>query len=117
MFPRQTRREPAPTMATDTKRLKAALDNADYPADKQQLIEVAENNGADADTIGALRAIPPESYGGFADVIAATPIASDESASEKAKQHRENTKGGLSETQVATPDNPIVEELGENRGS
>lgn len=104
-------------MATDQARLKNALTDVDYPADKAQLIDHANANDADAETVGALRSIPPESYANFGDVRAAVPIASGESESEKAKQHRQHTKGGLSETQVATPDNPIVEELGENRGS
>jgi hypothetical protein len=104
-------------MATDKTRLKQALNDVDYPADKEQLVQHATDNGADTDTVKALRSIPPESYGTFAEVRAAVPITSGESDSEKAKQHRQNTKGGLSEKMVETPNNPIVEELGENRGS
>lgn len=108
-------------MATDRSRLKAALDDVDYPATKEQLLARAESNKADEDTIKALRSVQNVSYGNFGDVAGAIPMAPGaeygQSDSDKAQQDRQSTKDGLAETMTETPDNPIVEELGENRGS
>lgn len=104
-------------MPTDRARLKDALTDLDYPANKQQLQAQAAHNNADADTLKALRSIAPESYANFDEVIAATPQVTEESEAEKAQQKRHHAKGGVTESEVVTPTNPIVEELGENRGS
>jgi hypothetical protein len=104
-------------MVTDHARLKDALKDVDYPASKQQLVVQAIHNDADADTIKALRSIQPESYANFGEVRAATPMASGRSETQQAQQKRHHTKGGVSESAVSTSNTPIVEELGENRGS
>lgn len=108
-------------MATDRTRLKEALDGVDFPATKEQLLARAESNNADEGTIKALRTVQDVSYHTFADVAGAVPMAPGaeygQSDSDKAQQNRQSTKDGLAETMTETPDNPIVEELGENRGS
>lgn len=85
---------------TTTDRLREALSSADYPASKDALVAEATRAGADEDTIRALRAIPVEEYANFTEVVRSTPM------------DRELEDGPSGE-----PVNPIVEELGENRGS
>jgi succinylarginine dihydrolase len=104
-------------MATDDARLKDALNGIDYPATKEQLIAQATRNQADPDTLKALCSIQPEWYANIAEVRAATPMAAGQSEAEKTQQKRQHTKDTVTESAVATPNNPIVEELGENRGS
>ena len=105
--------------STNRSRLHECLVDADFPADKDQLVAVATRNGCDDDTIRALRAIPPESYANLSEVLAS--VAHDDdglSDAEKAQAHRIHTKPGLAQSaKDIPPQNPIVEELGENRGS
>ncbi|TQN33225.1 uncharacterized protein DUF2795 [Haloactinospora alba] len=108
------------TATTTTRRLKAALDDVDYPADKDQLVRTARDNGADEDTVRALEAMPPTDYGDFDEVTASVQMTDDAgplSDAEKARARRHHTTPGVAETEKETPDNPIEEELGENRGS
>lgn len=106
-------------MATDQHRLAEALREADYPATKQQLVDHAEAGQADQGTVQALRSMPPVSYANFEEVLAAVPTPSTGGAGKpdagKAAPHRQPRKGGVAEQ--AAPENPIVAELGENRGS
>jgi hypothetical protein len=74
----------------------------DFPANKQDLLEAADRNGCDDETVRALRAIPPETYTNVRQVTASVTIADEEG----------NDGAGEAATQ-----SPIVEELGENRGS
>ncbi len=84
-------------MASTTRsRLRQCLNDVDYPADKDALLEAATRNGGDEETVRALRAIPPETYANLGEILASVTIADDE---------------------PPEPVNPIVEELGENRGS
>ncbi|KEI45594.1 DUF2795 domain-containing protein [Saccharopolyspora rectivirgula] len=107
-------------MSTDRPTLKAALQDADFPASKEQLIEQAEQAGADQETLRALRSIPPADYENYTEVARSVPFSraseDEESDPEKAKRARAG-KDRLAEHQTETPANPIVEELGENRGS
>ncbi|MEE4025319.1 DUF2795 domain-containing protein [Gordonia sp. PKS22-38] len=108
------------TTTTRTRVLKEALDAVDYPADKEQLLAEAERAGAGPHTIRALRSIPLETYQNFAEVSAAVPVddtTAEQSASDKAQQHRHHTMDGLAAGEREVPVNPIVDELGENRGS
>lgn len=108
------------TTTTQTRLLKEALDAVDYPADKEQLLAEAESAGAGPKTVRALRSIPLETYQNFAEVSAAVPIDDDpnpQSESDRAQQHRHHTKDGLAASEREVPSNPIVAELGENRGS
>lgn len=106
---------------TTTERLRRSLQAIDYPADKDALVDEATRTGADEDTVAALRSIPPVEYGNFNDVLASTPMDSQDEEgktdAEKARERRHHTHPELSEQQKDVPANPIVEELGENRGS
>jgi hypothetical protein len=106
--------------ATTRSRLKQYLNDVDYPADKDALLEAANRNGCDEDTARALRAIPPETYANFTEVVSSVTLTDDDELSdaEKAEAHRVHTKANLSQSaKEIGPVNPIVEELGENRGS
>lgn len=108
-------------MSTDRETLKASLSGMDFPASKEQIVSYAENHGVDQATVRALRAMPTADYENVAEVQRSVPMdkgtEEGQSDSDKAQQQRQDTKAGLAEHQTRTPDNPIVEELGENRGS
>ncbi len=108
-------------MSTDAATVQASLSQLDFPASKEALVEYAENNGADEETVRALRALPLGDYGSINDVTTAVPkdaaVTDGQSSSDKAKQAKKKGHHDLAEHQVEVPENPIVEELGENRGS
>ena len=108
-------------MGTDRETLKASLSGVDFPASKEQLVSYAENNGVDESTVRSIRAIPLADYENVSEVVRAVPMEKGaeegQSSSDKAQQQRQDTKDRLAEHQTETPSNPIVEELGENRGS
>ncbi len=85
---------------TTTDRIREALRFIDYPADKWALVAEATRAGAEEETIRALRAMPQAEYANLNEVVRSVPIDSE----------REDQP-------VGEPVNPIVEELGENRGS
>lgn len=108
-------------MTTDRSHLKASLSAVDFPASKEQLVTYAETTGADEGTLSALRAMPPADYNNLTEVIRSVPLdkgtEEGQSSSDKAQQARQTTKDALAEHQTEVPANPIVDELGENRGS
>ncbi len=108
-------------MSTDRETLKASLSAVDFPASKESLVEYAQNNGVDEATVRALRAMPPADYENMTEVVRSVPLdkgkEEGQSSSDKAQQAGQHTQETLAEHQRRTPDNPIVEELGENRGS
>jgi hypothetical protein len=87
--------------ATDADRLRRALNQADFPAGKDDLVRCAKDAQADNDTVRALESIPPVEYSNFTEVLRSAPVDQDRTEADRA----------------ARPENPIVEELGENRGS
>lgn len=108
-------------MATDRKTVKMSLSAMTFPASKEEIVSYAENTTADEATVRALRAMPVGDYDSVSEVEAAVPLdkgtEEGQSSSDKAQQHRKNTQSGLAEQETDIPANPIVEELGENRGS
>lgn len=108
-------------MTTDRQTLRATLSAKDFPAAKEDLVTYAESTGADEGTVRALRAMPPAEYANVGEVERSVRFdkAAEEgqSDSDKAKQDRQNTGDRLAEHETRAPENPIVEELGENRGS
>lgn len=88
--------------STTRSELRKCLNDVDFPANKQDLLDAADRNGCADDTVRALRAIPPETYTNVAQVASSVTIADD----------RDGDGAGKS-----APHSPIVEELGENRGS
>lgn len=105
--------------STTPSRLRNCLNDVDYPADKDALLEAAARNGCDDETARALRAIPPETYANLSEVLASVTLGDDDlTEAEKAEAHRVHTKPGLAQSaKDVSPVNPIVEEVGENRGS
>ncbi|WP_169811607.1 DUF2795 domain-containing protein [Nocardia shimofusensis] len=102
---------------TDADRLHRALNNIHFPVDKADLVQHAIDAGSDRDTIRALRAIPPAEYANFAEVVQSVSLDDGRSAAERAAQHREKTHPRVTERERPVPANPIVQELGVNRGS
>ena len=106
--------------STTVNQLRQCLNDVDFPATKQDLLAAADRHGCDDETIRALRAIPPETYNNVAQVTSSVTIADDQGIGEadKAAARRSHTKPGLAETAKDIPtQSPIVDELGENRGS
>ncbi|MFF0487838.1 DUF2795 domain-containing protein [Nocardia sp. NPDC004068] len=104
-------------VTTDATRVRAALTDADFPADKDTLVSCASRAGADQDTVRALRAIPPESYADIGEVLQSVDLSPDRDPADRAAQRRTHSHPGLAEQEKDIPPNPIAEELGENRGS
>ncbi len=88
--------------STSRSELRKCLSDVDFPANKQDLLDAADRNGCADETVRALRAIPPETYTNVGQVAASVTIADDR---------------GNDGTGKAAIQSPIVEELGENRGS
>jgi hypothetical protein len=104
-------------VATDVDRLRRALADTDFPAERDDLVKRAEQAGADNDTVRALRAMPPVSYANFAEVLRSVSLTPDRSPADQAAQRRSHPKATLSEQGKDIPDHPIVEQTGHNRGS
>ncbi|PRW65096.1 DUF2795 domain-containing protein [Actinopolyspora mortivallis] len=109
-------------MTTDRKKLSTILSSVDFPAGKDELVAHAERNGADEDTLAALRAMPrADDYANLTEVqrsVSLDPASeAGQSEADKAEQNTRRTADGLAEHETSTSSNPIVEELGENRGS
>ncbi|GAA4661626.1 MULTISPECIES: DUF2795 domain-containing protein [Amycolatopsis] len=99
-------------------RLRECLNDLDFPADKDKLVQTAERKG-DGEAVRALRAIPPADYANLTEVFGSVEFADDGTVpeSEKYRAHG-NSVPGLAESSTDTgPGNPIADELGENRGS
>ena len=83
-------------MTTTRETLKASLSGADFPAAKEQLVEYAQNNGVDEETVRALRAMPPADYDNITEVLRSIPLArgpeEGQSDSDKARQARQPGK-------------------------
>lgn len=108
-------------MSTDRDSLKEALSSVDFPASKDDLLTHVERSSTDENVLRALRAMPPAQYANVGEVIQSAPMdkgaEEGQSSSDKAQEARHNSSSGLAEHQTEIPSNPIVEELGENRGS
>jgi len=107
--------------STICEQLRRALGDVDYPAEKDRLVDQALANGADEQTVRALRAIPPVEYRSLSEMLSSVPLRDEEDLvplSQQAQARRTHTKPGLAESakEVSSP-NPIIEELGANRGS
>lgn len=107
-------------MTTQRETVKKSLSGVDFPASKEQLVDYAENNGVDEHTVRAVRTIPRAQYDNLGEVVSAVPLdkatEAGQSAADKAQQDRQDVSG-LAEHERQTSSHPIVEELGENRGS
>jgi hypothetical protein len=101
-----------------TEQVLKALRNVDFPASKEELIQVAIRAGAPEEVIHALRAIPPEQYASRAEVARSVPVDIAEelglSPAQVAEQAREQHRYGpqhLSQYMREAPKPPVAEEL------
>lgn len=56
------------------KQLTDALSDADYPATKDELLEVVERNDAGEEVRKAIRSLPPVDYGSTAEVVRSVTV-------------------------------------------
>jgi hypothetical protein len=80
--------------------VRAALADADFPATKDDLLATAQRNGADEQTLRALRSIPPVDYHNRGEVLASVPLqdeAPEVTEALRAARRRTHTHPGLSE--------------------
>ena len=56
-------------MAVQVTEVQKALKGADYPASRDDLVSLAESNGADAEVVDALRGMDGDSFDSPADVM------------------------------------------------
>lgn len=104
-------------MSTDTGRLRRALSEVDFPAEKEELVRCAYRAGADDATLSSLDAMPPVSYGSLDEVFRSARQEPERNSADRAAQRRRHTRPGLAEHEKDVPAHPITDELGENRGS
>ncbi len=76
------------------RQLREALNDVDYPAGKQDLLDHAVRNRADDNVLAVLRGLPPVDYGNFAMVLRSvdTEEATGQSPTEKPVQARRRDK-------------------------
>ena len=84
--------------------IRDALMDADFPADKDELIRVAERNGAAKETLSVLRSLPVADYGSKNEVFRSvdTTEATGSTPSEHAAQARKDARPGLAQHQRTT---------------
>jgi hypothetical protein len=89
------------TARTTRDAIESALTDVDFPAPKEQLLDAARRNNADADTVRALRAIPPVDYRNLDEVLASVRIRDEDPEEEavlKAPRRRAHPKPKLAES-------------------
>jgi hypothetical protein len=90
-----------PNGYADVDAIRSALVDVDYPADKQTLVERASANGADEDTVKALRALPLADYDNVGEVIRSADLdpaaAEGQTPHDKAQQARSGGRPGIAE--------------------
>ncbi len=84
--------------------IRDALMNADFPADKDELIRVAERAGAAEETLSVLRSLPVADYANKDEVVRSveTAEATGSTPSQHAAQARTDTQPGLAQHQRTT---------------
>jgi hypothetical protein len=63
--------------STTADRLRQCLKDIDFPANRQDLLDAADRNDCDEETLHTLRGMPPETYTSIAQVTASVTIADD----------------------------------------
>ncbi|MDQ3946666.1 MAG: DUF2795 domain-containing protein [Actinomycetota bacterium] len=78
-----------------------ALQNADFPAGKDDLIRTAEETGASGDVLAALRSLPVADYASKDEVVRSveTAEATGATPSQHAAQARTEARPGLAQHQ------------------
>ncbi|MET9859259.1 DUF2795 domain-containing protein [Streptomyces smyrnaeus] len=100
---------------TNVEEVLAALDDVDFPAGKDELLEAASSSGASAEVRAALRGIPPEEYANRQEVARSVRVDPDSdldhSAAQHAEQARQGGRPGQSQYLREAPKPPVEEEL------
>lgn len=100
---------------TNAKDVLRALDDVDFPADKDTLVRAARVAGASSEVVAALRAIPPEEYDNREQVAHSVRVDPDSdldlSPAQRAEQARLGGRPGLSQHLRDVPKPPVQEEL------
>lgn len=93
------------------------LEDFDFPASKQQIVDYAHRRHADHEVEQALSALPLGDYANRDEVIRSVPLdpAPERSRAERAYQARHHRRSGLAEHMRMSERPPVEEELGENR--
>jgi hypothetical protein len=100
----------------DTGKIKEALNDLDFPASKEEIVEHARSRGVRRDADQALSALPPAEYANLQEVLRSVPLdpAPDRSETERAEQRRHG-KSGLAEHERAGRVPPVQDELRRRR--
>jgi hypothetical protein len=87
------------------------LTNVDFPADRDDLVRAAEQEGAPQDVIKALRAMPPEEYASKDEVMrsAHTPAAPGQDPSVKAAQAHDKKHQRIAQPERDVPPSEVHE--------
>lgn len=100
---------------TNAREVLRALDDVDFPADKDTLVRAAQVAGASEEVVRALRAIPPEEYENRDQVAHSVRVDPDSdldhSPAQRAEQARLGGKPGQSQHLREVPKPPVEEEL------
>ncbi|NSC24938.1 DUF2795 domain-containing protein [Streptomyces albus subsp. chlorinus] len=101
------------TAHTTVEEILSALDDVDFPADKDTLVRAA--SGASDEVRAALRAIPPEEYANREEVARSVRVDPDSdldrSPGQRAEQARRGGRPGQSQHLREAPKPPVEEEL------
>jgi hypothetical protein len=84
--------------------------DVDRPADRDQLLGHAARNGADENTLRALRSVPPETCVNFQGALQSVPLDRDEDPAEQAARRRTHPRPGLAEQAEDVPPNPLQDQ-------
>ncbi|ACY97570.1 MULTISPECIES: DUF2795 domain-containing protein [Thermomonospora] len=96
----------------DTGGIKSALNDLDFPAAKEQIVEHARRRGVGRDADQALSALPRGEYASLREVLRSVPLdpAPGRSETERTAQRR-RAKPGLAEHERPARPSPIEDEL------
>ncbi len=104
-----------------TDRVSEALLEADYPADKDTLLDYAARSGSDEDVVSALRGLPPVQYGSQEEVLRSINAdpgdLAGQTVDEKARQATQQSDSRIPEHLRETEPTPIEQEIGYNARS
>ncbi|HEX2313879.1 MAG TPA: DUF2795 domain-containing protein [Thermomonospora sp.] len=94
----------------DTGQIKELLNDLDFPAAKDRILDHARRRGARPDAARALSALPPADYDNVQEVLRSVPLdpAPDRSETERAGQRR-HARPGLAEHERVGGEPPPVE--------
>lgn len=97
----------------DTRPVREALSDLDFPADKRRIVAHARRHGADEATDKALSALPLGDYAGIAEVLRSVEVdpAPDRTGSERFRQRSRAGHSGVAEHLRPGGKTPIEEEL------